>query len=235
MRAGVPPCFPFGVSIPTRDGAACWRSRVRLSTRAREFGLAGRVVALMGSALLLTASGTIVGQASQTDPSATAPASAETASPDVAPAPRLTITPRDGAEKVRPDLGVVVKVANGTLEGVTVRPKGSKGDSLPGVVSSDHRSWRTRWTLAPDRSYSVRASAVSPEGRTTTRSSTFTTQPASESVAIIDVTPDADETVGVGMPITVTFDREVRNKDRVERALEVRSTKAVQGAWRWVS
>jgi lipoprotein-anchoring transpeptidase ErfK/SrfK len=147
----------------------------------------------------------------------------------------LTITPRDGADKVRPDLGVVVKVANGTLGDVTVRLKGSKGDSLPGGLSSDHRSWRTRWTLEPDRSYSVRATAISPQGRTTTRSSTFTTQPASESIAISDVTPDADETVGVGMPITVTFDREVRNRDRVERALEVRSTKAVQGAWRWVS
>jgi lipoprotein-anchoring transpeptidase ErfK/SrfK len=208
---------------------------VRLSTGVKEISLACKVAALVGSALLLTASGTIVGQAAQGDASGTAPASAEAPSADVPPAPRLTITPRDGADKVRPDLGVVVKVANGTLGDVTVRLKGSKGDSLPGGLSSDHRSWRTRWTLEPDRSYSVRATAISPQGRTTTRSSTFTTQPASESIAISDVTPDADETVGVGMPITVTFDREVRNRDRVERALEVRSTKAVQGAWRWVS
>ncbi len=206
---------------------------MRLSAGVREFSLAGRVLALLGSALLLTASGTLVGQASQTNASAV-PASA--GSGKVSPAaPRLVITPKDGATGVRPDLGVVVEAAKGTLDHVTVLPKGSEGDSLPGELSSDHTSWRTRWTLVPGRSYSVRATAISPEGRTTTASSTFTTQSASQTIAIADVTPSADETVGVGMPLTVTFDREVRNKDRVERALEVRSTKAAKGAWRWVS
>jgi lipoprotein-anchoring transpeptidase ErfK/SrfK len=207
---------------------------VRLSAGVRELSLAGKVVALMGSALLLTASGTIVGQAAQKDANA-APHSAEPGSVDLPAAPRLTITPRDGTGKARPDLGVVVKVTKGTLSRVTVRTKDSEGSSLPGNLSSDHRTWRTRWTLAPDTSYSVRATAVSPEGRTTTKTSTFSTLPAEQTIAISDVTPNADETVGVGMPITVTFDRSVANKDWVERALEVRSTKAAQGAWRWVS
>src|SRR6266498_2516703 len=230
-----PVCLLLSVSaLASLHGrAAPWRSRVRLSAGVREFSLAGRVLALLGSALLLTASGTLVGQASQTNASAV-PASA--GSGKVSPAaPRLVITPKDGATGVRPDLGVVVEAAKGTLDHVTVLPKGSEGDSLPGELSSDHTSWRTRWTLVPGRSYSVRATAISPEGRTTTASSTFTTQSASQTIAIADVTPSADETVGVGMPLTVTFDREVRNKDRVERALEVRSTKAAKGAWRWVS
>ena len=100
---------------------------------------------------------------------------------------------------------------------------------------ANHTSWRTRWTLVPGRSYAVRATATSPNGRTTTASSTFTTQPASQTIAISDVTPNAGETVGVGMPIVVSFDRAVRNKDQVERALEVRSTKPALAAWRWVS
>jgi lipoprotein-anchoring transpeptidase ErfK/SrfK len=206
---------------------------VRLSAGAREFSLAGRVLALLGSALLFTASGTLVGQASQTNASA-APTSA--GSGKVSPAaPRLVITPKDGSTGVRPDLGVVVKAAKGTLHHVTVLPKGSKGDSLPGVLSSDHSSWRTRWTLVPGRSYAVRATAISPQGRTTTASSSFTTQPASQTIAIADITPSPGETVGVGMPLIVTFDRAVRNKDQVERALEVRSTKPAKGAWRWLS
>jgi lipoprotein-anchoring transpeptidase ErfK/SrfK len=207
---------------------------VRLSAGVGRLGLAGKLGALLGSALLLTASGTVVGQASQTDANAE-PASGPGGSVDLPAAPRLTITPRDGAGKARPDLGVVVKVANGTLSGVTVRAKDSKGSSLPGDLSSDHRTWRTRWTLEPDTSYSVRATAVSAEGRTTTRTSTFRTLVAERTIAVSDVTPNADETVGVGMPITVTFGRSVANKDWVERALEVRSTKAVQGAWRWAS
>jgi lipoprotein-anchoring transpeptidase ErfK/SrfK len=204
---------------------------VRVSAGARELSLAGRIVALLGSALLVTASGTIAGQSSRTDAHAEEPASADAVSlpPDAA---RLTIRPADGSSNVRPDLGVVVKVANGTLREVAVR---SNGASVPGELSRDRKSWRTRWTLVPDRSYSVRATATSPQGRTTTASSGFTTQPASQTIAISDVTPNAGETVGVGMPITVTFNRAVHNHDWVERALEVRSTKPARGAWRWVS
>jgi lipoprotein-anchoring transpeptidase ErfK/SrfK len=195
---------------------------------------AGRVAALVGVALLLAASGTIVElTASQrVTGRGGAPDAGGTAVRGAAGAPRVTITPRDGATKARPDLGVVVTVADGTLNDVSVR---SKGNSVPGDRSSDHTSWRTRWTLVPGRSYAVRATATSPNGRTTTASSTFTTQPASQTIAISDVTPNAGETVGVGMPITVTFDRAVRTKDQVERALEVRSTKPALGAWRWVS
>jgi lipoprotein-anchoring transpeptidase ErfK/SrfK len=206
---------------------------VRVRAGAREFGLAGRLAALVGAALLLTASGTILGQASQQptgrDPTPDPAGAAGAADPA---APRVTISPRDGTQGARPDLGVVVKAATGTLRDVTVR---SKGHSVPGDLSSDRRSWRTRWTLVPDRSYQVHATATSPQGSTTTAASTFTTQPALATIAIRDLTPNPGETVGVGMPITVTFDRAVRNRDRVERALQVRSTKPAQGAWRWAS
>jgi hypothetical protein len=93
---------------------------------------AGRVAALVGVALLLTASGTIVGlTASQRvtgrggAPDAGGPAAVRGA----AGAPRVAITARDGATKARPDLGVVVTVADGTLNDVSVR---SKGNSVPG-------------------------------------------------------------------------------------------------------
>jgi lipoprotein-anchoring transpeptidase ErfK/SrfK len=190
---------------------------------------------LVGAALLLTASGTIVGltasqrgagRAGTPDATRTAPVQG------AASAPRITITPPDGATQARPDLGVVVTVTDATLHEVVVR---SKGATVPGALSPDGKSWRTRWTLAPGRSYAVRATATSPNGKAVTAASTFTTMPAPQTIAISDVTPNADETVGVGMPIIVTFDQPVRNKDRVERALEVRSTKPAQGAWRWVS
>jgi lipoprotein-anchoring transpeptidase ErfK/SrfK len=196
---------------------------------------ASRLAALVGVALLLTASGTIVGLKAWHGVAlrgGTPDAAGTAAVRDTGGVPRVTITPRDGAAQARPDLGVVVKVADGTLNEVVVR---SKGGSLPGVLSSDRTSWRTRWTLVPGSSYAVRATATSPKGRTTTAISTFTTQPATQTIAVSDITPSPRETVGVGMPIIVSFDRPVRNKDRVERALEVRSTKPAQGAWRWVS
>ncbi|TDD44671.1 L,D-transpeptidase [Nonomuraea terrae] len=56
---------------------------------------------------------------------------------------------------------------------------------------------------------------------------------------IADITPMGEkvEKVGVGFPIIVTFDRDVkdRHKDDVEALLEVQADKPVEGAWRWVS
>jgi lipoprotein-anchoring transpeptidase ErfK/SrfK len=198
-------------------------AEVRVSACARGFGGAGRIAVLAGVASLLMAAcgggggrGTVVLGGGHD-----------------APAPRVTITPRDGAAKVRPDLGVVVRVAGGTLGDVVVSSKPGKG--IPGVLSPDGTSWRTRWTLAPGRSYLVRATATSHQGKAATASSRFTTLTPSQTIAISNVTPSPNETVGVGMPIIVDFDRPVFNKDRVERALVVRSDRPAQGAWRWVS
>jgi lipoprotein-anchoring transpeptidase ErfK/SrfK len=187
------------------------------------------VVALLGSALLLTASGTIVGEAAQQPRAVAAPAAAHKPKPVAS----ISITPGDGAEGVRPDLGIQVQAGRGTLRSVVVRAK--DGATVHGELSSDHKRWRTLWTLAPDTSYSVRATAVSPHGKLTTRTSSFRTLVPEQTISVIDVTPNDGETVGVGMPITVTFSRAVFNKDQVEKALEVRSTKPGHGAWRWVS
>jgi len=53
---------------------------------------------------------------------------------------------------------------------------------------------------------------------------------------VADVTPNVKgETVGVGMPITVTFNQPVKDKAAVEAALEVDAQKPAAGAWRWLS
>jgi lipoprotein-anchoring transpeptidase ErfK/SrfK len=54
---------------------------------------------------------------------------------------------------------------------------------------------------------------------------------------IADITPMGEKTekVGVGFPIIVTFDRDVRDKAAAEAVLEVQADKPVEGAWRWVS
>jgi lipoprotein-anchoring transpeptidase ErfK/SrfK len=198
---------------------------------AKEYSLAGRIVLAIGAASLLTASGTAVGlKASNT--AAVRPASSSGAKARTVVAPKLTVSPADGTRDARPDLGVVVKAANGTLDDVVVRSKGAR---VPGAISKDHKSWRTLWALAPGSAYTVRATATGRKGRSSTASSAFTTLQATQSVAVSDVTPAPGETVGVGMPIIVTFDRQVLNKDRVERSLVVRSARAVQGAWHWIS
>jgi lipoprotein-anchoring transpeptidase ErfK/SrfK len=202
---------------------------VRVSLGAKEFSLAGRIVLAIGAASLLTASGTAAGLKAA-DTAAVRPATAPKAK---APAsPKLTVTPKDGTTDARPDLGVVVRTASGTLQDVVVRSNGAK---VSGVLSKDGKSWRTLWALAPGSAYTVKATAIGRHGRKSTATSQFRTLQPVQTVAVSDVTPAPGETVGVGMPLIVTFSGPVLNKAWVERALVVGSAHAVQGAWRWIS
>lgn len=207
--------------------------RIRLGLTVRRLGLAAKLGSLAGAVLLLTASGPVGASASRAVVGGGGGAG-ETAAVAVPQQPaRLLISPPDGSARVRPDLGVTVTVADGVLRDVVVRS--AAGVKAPGVMSPDRDSWRTRWALAPGTSYVVRATAVGRDGRTAVASSRFTTLPAAQTIAISDVTPNPGETVGIGMPIIVTFDRPVQDKAAVEEALEVRSASAVQGAWHWMS
>jgi lipoprotein-anchoring transpeptidase ErfK/SrfK len=148
-----------------------------------------------------------------------------------ASAPQLTITPGDGAGKAKPDEGVVVKAAGGTLESVSVT---AKGKTVSGQMSADRTTWKSR-TLIPGAAYQVSATAKNPKGKTAAASSKFRTLKATNPLTITDVSPGQGSKVGVGMPITVTFNRAVTDRKAVERVLTVRSTKPAVGAWYWVS
>ncbi len=146
-------------------------------------------------------------------------------------APQVTVNPGNGDGKARPEAGVVVTAAGGTLEQVSVTRKGKPVD---GAMAADKTSWKSR-TLRPGTQYEVSAVAKSPKGKSTTVNSRFVTLKAANELDVADVSPTKGEKVGVGMPIIVTFNRAVGDRKAVERALEVKSTKPATGAWYWVS
>jgi lipoprotein-anchoring transpeptidase ErfK/SrfK len=151
-----------------------------------------------------------------------------TKAPDV----QVRITPANGTGAARPDQGITVAAAGGKLDQVNV----VQGDQpVEGSFNADHTQWKTTWTLTPGAAYSVTASAKSAEGKNGTASSKFTAQKATDTFAISDITPMPGETVGVGMPFIVTFNRAIANRAYVEKALEVKSDKGDVGAWHWIS
>ena len=149
-----------------------------------------------------------------------------------APSAQVRITPANGAGSVRPDQGVAVAASGGKLEQVTVA---QNGKPVPGDFTPDHTQWKTKWALKPGASYTVNATAKNAKGKSATATSKFQTQKATQSFKITDVTPQPGETVGVGMPIIVTFDKPIANKANVEKALEVKSDKGDTGVWHWMS
>jgi lipoprotein-anchoring transpeptidase ErfK/SrfK len=148
--------------------------------------------------------------------------------------PQLTITPANGSGKARPDQGVTVTAAGGKLSQVAVKYKGT---DVPGTLSADKTSWKSKWTLVPGGRYEVSATAASPKGKTSSATSSFRTVSDTALTKINNVIPDANETVGTGMPVMIQFTKSVPEKARpaVERAIEISSGTPTKGAWRWLS
>ncbi|QYC39951.1 Putative L,D-transpeptidase LppS precursor [Nonomuraea coxensis DSM 45129] len=150
------------------------------------------------------------------------------------PVAGLSITPADGATKVPPDTGVGVKVARGELTGVSVAD--AKGRQVRGTLAADG-TWRPRWPLRPSTRYTVSAEAKGADGRPVTATATFTTLKPKR-VLETGMSPLDGERVGVGMPVQLLLSQPVTAKAdraRIERALVVRMSKPVEGAWSWVS
>ncbi|MFJ2029230.1 Ig-like domain-containing protein [Streptosporangium sp. NPDC087985] len=145
----------------------------------------------------------------------------------------VTVAPADRTGKVPTDATVLVAVEGGVLKKVTVSGGNS---SLPGVLSADGTQWRSRGTATPGTSYQVRATAVNPAGKITETTTSFSTVKAAKTFSIETFLPSKDMTgltVGVGMPIMITFDQPITDRVSVERNLVVQSSKPVFGAWHW--
>ena len=146
---------------------------------------------------------------------------------------RATIAAQpSGQKKVDPGQRITVTAVDGQLADVTVM--GPKGP-LKGELSADGTVWTAkRSNLGFGATYTVEATAIDPRGVPTTTTDAFRTL---EPKALFSaaVSPRQDATVGVGMPIAVTFDREIKNRAEVEKALTVYTPTPIEGAWSWSS
>jgi lipoprotein-anchoring transpeptidase ErfK/SrfK len=159
-----------------------------------------------------------------------APAAASTQPPSAPPATtaQLVITPADGGAAVKPATGITVRALHGTITSVRVRG----GGIVAGRMSRSHRVWRSRWALRTGTRYTVTATAVDSAGMTATDTSTFRTLAPAQTFET-RIFEGYRQTYGVGMPITLTFSQPIAHRRAVERALELRTSKPVIGAWYW--
>ncbi|MFC0553154.1 Ig-like domain-containing protein [Planotetraspora thailandica] len=186
--------------------------------------IAGAAVAM---ATLLAACSSASGS-SGTPGGADAPGGSASATPG----PSIKISPVKGSSKVSPDKTVTVTADGGSLEEVVVE---ANGVPVEGKFDSTRTKWTSKEPLRPSSKYTVTAKATG-DGGPATATSQFSTLKPKYPLYVADVTPGVKgETVGVGMPIMVTFNQAVTDKKSVEKALEVKAQKPVQGAWRWMS
>jgi lipoprotein-anchoring transpeptidase ErfK/SrfK len=142
---------------------------------------------------------------------------------------RLSITPVAGRIDTAPNRGITVRAAGGRIGKVTVR---TGGDPVPGNLSASGTVWRSTWALNVSQRYTVTATAAGTSGSPVTRTSSFRTLTPRKTFST-KVIEGSRQTYGVGMPIILYFSRPITKKAAVERALRIKTSKPVLGAWRW--
>ncbi|MEX0173759.1 L,D-transpeptidase [Streptomyces sp. LMG1-1-1.1] len=142
--------------------------------------------------------------------------------------------PADGA-KADPDkpLEITAKGDDGRITDVTATD--ASGRHLAGELTADGQRWRSTAALAAGARYTVRVATEDDDGAPGARTFTFETAPAKR--ALTATFGPETGTYGVGQPITAELSLPVKDRNAravVERALKVRSTPFVEGAWYWV-
>jgi lipoprotein-anchoring transpeptidase ErfK/SrfK len=156
-------------------------------------------------------------------------------SPRAASADSIHVTPRDGAKGVGRDAGIRVTVPEGRLERVTVRQiEAADPVDLPGRISPDGKTWTPMPGAHPALAakYGVDAVTLDDEGRRAARHTSFTTEvPAHRFIGYF--TPENRATVGTGMIVSVDFNRRIRDRAAVQRAITVTAEPAVEVVGHW--
>ncbi|MGW0565338.1 L,D-transpeptidase [Streptomyces sp. NPDC003016] len=145
---------------------------------------------------------------------------------------RITITPKGGADNVSINRGTKVTVRDGKLTEVTMTS--SAGEKVAGTITADGRSWKPDAQLERSTTYKISATAADSEGREAHENGSFTTvSPANSFIG--NFTPDDGSKVGVGMPVSISFDKPITDKAAVQKGITVTSSSGQEVVGHWFS
>ncbi|MFD4629671.1 Ig-like domain-containing protein [Streptomyces sp. NPDC058284] len=151
------------------------------------------------------------------------------------PADAIRVSPGDDSKGIKPDERIEVTVPTGRLESVkVVRTQDAQRSDVPGRIDEDGMTWRPlgERPLALAATYKIDAVALDGHGRRSARHTTFRTYVPDERFTAY-VTPENRATVGTGMIVSLEFNREVENRDAVQRAIRVTAHPAVDIRPHW--
>ncbi|MEV6960102.1 Ig-like domain-containing protein [Streptomyces sp. NPDC051207] len=143
---------------------------------------------------------------------------------------QIEITPKDGSNNASINNSATVTVSKGTL--TQVKMTTSDGTAVAGEISADRTSWKPSVQLERATTYKLSATAKDSEGRAAHENASFTTVSPDNSF-IGNFTPDDGTTVGVGMPVSINFDKAITNKAAVQKGITVSSSSGQEVACHW--
>ncbi|MFE4666189.1 Ig-like domain-containing protein [Streptomyces sp. NPDC056716] len=143
---------------------------------------------------------------------------------------QIKITPEDGSANASINNSAAVTVSKGTLTAVTMTT--TEGTAVAGEISADKTSWAPTAQLERSTSYKVQVTAADSEGRAAHENASFTTVSPDNSF-IGTFTPEDGSTVGVGMPVSINFDKAITNKAEVQQGVTVSSSSGQEVVCHW--
>ncbi|MFF2846753.1 Ig-like domain-containing protein [Streptomyces sp. NPDC058001] len=142
----------------------------------------------------------------------------------------ITISAKDGSTGASIN-ATGVKVKDGRLTDVKMTESAS-GKAVTGAISADGSVWKPKEQLERGTKYRISATAKDGEGRPSAANSIFTTVSTGNSF-IGTYAPDGGTTVGVGMPVSFTFDKAITAKKDVQKSITVTSSSGQQVVGHW--
>ncbi|WP_198539418.1 L,D-transpeptidase [Streptomyces graminilatus] len=190
--------------------------------------------ALLGGVLVLSACS---GGGSDSDSKGgsgtdTSQAKADEAAAEKASEAQIKITPGDGSNNASINNAAQVVVAKGTLSAVEMTT--ADGTPVAGEISADKTSWKPSAQLERATTYKVAAEAKDADGRAAHENASFTTVSAANSF-VGYFTPEDGSTVGVGMPVSINFDKAITDRAAVQKGVTVSSTSGQEVVCHWFS
>lgn len=145
--------------------------------------------------------------------------------------PKLTASVTDGAVGVTVDAPVTVGVADGVLQAVTM--VNENGKSIAGQLTPDGLHWATTEQLGYNKRYTLNVKALG-LGGAASRQMTFQTS-SPEHLTMPYVLPNDGEVVGVGEPVAIQFDENIKNRLAAQKAIVITTNPPVEGAFYWLN
>ncbi|MFJ3722384.1 Ig-like domain-containing protein [Streptomyces sp. NPDC090045] len=145
---------------------------------------------------------------------------------------KITITPKDGATNVGLNDAANVAVSDGTL--TLVELKTSEGAAVAGKIAADGKSWKPDAALKRSTKYALAATAKDADGREAHENASFTTV-SPENSFVASFVPEEGQTVGVGMPVSITFNKAIKDKKAVQAGISVSSSSGQEVVGHWFS
>ncbi|MFF4386073.1 MULTISPECIES: L,D-transpeptidase [unclassified Streptomyces] len=204
-----------------------WRVRTDSMRRSRSLVA---ISAVLGGVLMLTACGGGDDAKPKGSEASKAQADVDAAAAKDTSKAKITITPKDGATNVGLNDAANVAVADGTLTAVEL--KTSEGTAVAGKIAADGKSWKPDAALKRSTKYALAATAKDADGKEAHENASFTTI-SPENSFVGSFVPDEGQTVGVGMPVSITFNKPIQDKKAVQAAISVSSSSGQEVVGHW--